>query len=103
MHARHFINRLSFDALSLFLLAAAPSVALGQNTFPQANPAELAGKLTRPEAVVLSVLRSHPVTAPYGITTSWKNGAVVLSGRVGTSQVHESRRSCQLSPAWSIV
>ena len=29
------------------------------------------------------------MTAPYPITTSWRKGAVVLSGRVGTKQVHD--------------
>ena len=43
----------------------------------------------RAELQVLSALRTHPLTAPYPIAASWSKGAVVLSGRVGTKQVHD--------------
>ena len=35
-------------------------------------------------------LRSNPLTAPYAIGASWQGGKVILSGRVGTKQVHDS-------------
>ena len=35
-------------------------------------------------------LRSNPLTAPYAINPTWKNGVVILSGRVGTKQVHDA-------------
>src|SRR3974390_2740272 len=43
----------------------------------------------RPDLVVSRVPASNPVTAPYSIKAEWKKGAVVLSGRVGTSVVHD--------------
>jgi BON domain len=43
----------------------------------------------RPEIIVLGALRANPVTAPYAILTSWKKNAVVLSGRVGTTAIHD--------------
>ncbi|MBV8486770.1 MAG: BON domain-containing protein, partial [Planctomycetaceae bacterium] len=42
-----------------------------------------------PEVIVSRLLRENPVTAPSMISATWKNGAVVLSGRVGTSVVHD--------------
>ena len=49
------------------------------------------GRPTRlgPEAIVLSAIRANPVTAPYAIAATWKKGAVVLSGRVGTGVIHD--------------
>ena len=44
----------------------------------------------RPEDRVLSALRTNPITAPYRISTSWKNGRVVLSGRVATKVIHDA-------------
>ncbi len=35
-------------------------------------------------------LRANPLTAPYAINSTWKNGVVILSGRVGTKQVHDA-------------
>jgi hypothetical protein len=39
--------------------------------------------------IVLNAIRANPVTAPYFIRTIWREGAVELSGRVGTKQVHD--------------
>jgi hypothetical protein len=39
--------------------------------------------------IVLNAIRANPVTAPYFIRTTWRKGAVELSGRVGTKQVHD--------------
>ena len=44
----------------------------------------------RLDAVVLAAIRSNPVTAPYPISTSMQKGKVVLSGIVGTKQVHDA-------------
>ena len=40
--------------------------------------------------MVLAAIRSNPVTAPYPISTSMQKGKVVLSGIVGTKQVHDA-------------
>lgn len=53
---------------------------------PKANPVDV----NRPEVAVFQMLRSHPVTAPYPIATTWRAGQVVLSGRVGTKVVHDT-------------
>lgn len=55
-----------------------------------AQAAAAAAAASRPEIVVLQALRANPVTAPYAIVTSWKGGKVVLSGRVGTKQIHDA-------------
>jgi osmotically-inducible protein OsmY len=44
----------------------------------------------RPEIVVQTALRANPFTAPYPIAAAWKNGTLILSGRVGTKQVHDA-------------
>ena len=46
--------------------------------------------LERPEVAVQDALRSNPLTAPYPIAATWRNGVVVLSGRVGTKLVHDA-------------
>ena len=75
----------------LALLAGGTSVVVGQveprpcdagSSEPRARP--------RPEQVVLSAIRSHPLTAPYPIMATWQKGKVVLAGRVGTKQVHDT-------------
>ncbi len=42
------------------------------------------------EAVVLQALASNPVTSPYVFGAGRKDGKLVLTGRVGTKQVHDS-------------
>jgi hypothetical protein len=44
----------------------------------------------RPESIVLNAIRAKPLTAPYPINATWRDGAVVLSGRVGTTQIHDA-------------
>jgi hypothetical protein len=73
----------------LAILAGGTTAALAQGTSPPAKQGTGAEKTARPDAAVLNALRLHPVTAPYLITSSWREGAVVLSGVVGTKQVHD--------------
>ncbi len=37
----------------------------------------------------MSAIRANPLTAPYAINATWRNGSIVLTGRVGTSVVHD--------------
>jgi hypothetical protein len=55
------------------------------STSARAGTAELA----RPELIVLQALQANPITAPYGLSTAYRNGQVVLSGAVGTKQIHD--------------
>jgi osmotically-inducible protein OsmY len=66
-------------------------LAGGTTMFAQTvpTPADQAKLAAAQEQVVLSAIRSHPLTAPYPITASSKNGKVVLGGIVGTKQVHD--------------
>ena len=87
MRPQRFVVQSSFAALAI--LAGGASAVLGQDAPRPAKPAEDAPNVPRPEIVVLDAIRSHPLTAPYPIATSWRKGTVVLSGRVGTKQVHD--------------
>jgi osmotically-inducible protein OsmY len=94
----------SLAALALF--AAGTSTVSGQQPprpAPaqeplQPAPAQVAPRAAAPgapeaarqEILVLTALRSHPLTAAYPITVAWNKGAVVLSGPVGTKQVHDA-------------
>jgi osmotically-inducible protein OsmY len=42
------------------------------------------------EGLVLQVLAANPITSPYRFTTSWRDGKVVLTGRVGTKVIHDA-------------
>src|SRR5262249_15132182 len=44
----------------------------------------------RPEVAVFQAIRANPITAPYPISTSWRDGRVVLSGVVGTKTIHDT-------------
>jgi hypothetical protein len=44
---------------------------------------------SRPELIVLQMLRADPVLAPYGLSTAFQNGKVVVVGVVGTKQIHD--------------
>jgi hypothetical protein len=87
MNTRLGVVQSSLAALAF--LAGGTTAALAQEPSPPAKPATVADKVSRPEAVVLNAIRSHPVTAPYPITASWRKGALELSGVVGTKQVHD--------------
>jgi osmotically-inducible protein OsmY len=43
----------------------------------------------RPDLQVAGAIRANPLTAPYAIRSTWNDGAVVLSGRVGTKEIHD--------------
>ena len=64
------------------LPGASPSV--------QAPPAGVAADPSRAELTILKALMANPITAPYRIVTSTRNGRVVLSGPVGTKAVHDA-------------
>jgi len=44
----------------------------------------------RADIAILRALQGNPITAPYRISTSLRDGRVILSGKVGTSQVHDT-------------
>ena len=87
MRPQRFVLQSSFTVLAI--LAGGASTVPAQDGSRPIKPAEDSKNLPRPEVVVWNAIRSHPVTAPYPITTSLRNGTVVLSGRVGTKQVHD--------------
>ena len=73
--------------LSQFLL---PGLTAGDQPLPRARArAETQVPADRPDLQVAGALRANPATAPYAIRTSWRDRSVVLSGRVGTKQVHD--------------
>jgi osmotically-inducible protein OsmY len=83
---------------SLFLHASVAVLALttcgtsgapAQDVGRPANSTPQTTSVPRVELQVLTALRGHPLTAPYPITATWKKGTVVLSGVVGTKQVHD--------------
>jgi osmotically-inducible protein OsmY len=74
----------------LAIASGGTSVAVAQEVPRTAEKAPRKADVPpRAELQVLSALRTHPLTAPYPIAASWSKGAVVLSGRVGTKQVHD--------------
>ena len=82
--------RSTFGALALMaavagLVPAQQAAPIGdwsatRRTTPSSDP-----KSSWPRA-----LRSNPLTAPYAISATWRDGTVILSGRVGTKQVHDA-------------
>jgi osmotically-inducible protein OsmY len=87
MNTRRFLLRSSLAALVIF--SGEATATLGQNNSPSASKTTAGGAAGRPETAVLNALRSHPMTAPYPIRATWRNGALVLSGVVGTKLVHD--------------
>jgi osmotically-inducible protein OsmY len=80
---------------ALVILAGCPDDSFGQATAPSAERsgnqvAAQAGKgPVAPEALLLSAIRTNPVTAPYPIAVNRRNGVVVLTGVVGTKLIHD--------------
>ena len=56
----------------------------------QASPAGVPADPSHAELTILKALMANPITAPFRIVTSTRNGRVVLSGRVGTKAVHDA-------------
>jgi osmotically-inducible protein OsmY len=76
---------------ALAVMAAVAGVASAQLAGPASavpRPADIPQQ--RPELVMAQALRSNPLTAPYAINATWQNGLLILSGRVGTKQVHDA-------------
>lgn len=86
-HARAGFKHLVAVTLTLVPIAA----ARGQQGYPLAPGYGVppASRSNRPDAIVLSAIRANPLTAPYAINATWRNGTVVLSGRVGTGVIHD--------------
>src|SRR4051812_20236636 len=67
-----------------------PGLTAADQPSPRARArAEARVPADRPDLQVVGALRANPLTAPYAIRSSWRDGTVVLSGRVGTKQVHD--------------
>ncbi|MGC8640991.1 MAG: BON domain-containing protein, partial [Isosphaeraceae bacterium] len=81
--------RLGLSCFLVVTLTVFEGSAVGQLRGEPPGTSNQAAAWSRPEIIVLGALRANPVTAPYGIMTSWKKGAVVLSGRVGTKAIHD--------------
>jgi osmotically-inducible protein OsmY len=73
-----------------------PSLVLGQAAAQstQRSGGQVAAQEAKiavgPEWHLLAALRSNPVTAPYAISATRRNGVIVLAGRVGTKQIHDA-------------
>ena len=63
--------------------------ARSQQGYPPGYRVPSAQRWDQPDAIVLSAIRANPLVAPYAITASWRDGKVVLAGRVGTSVIHD--------------
>jgi BON domain len=69
-------------------LVQVPAV-LGQQGYPPGYRVPSAQRSDQPDSIVLSAIRANPLTAPYAITAAWRNGKVILAGRVGTNVIHD--------------
>jgi osmotically-inducible protein OsmY len=80
------------------LSLAVASLVAAAGAFPAHAPAQTArgtasraaGDPGRPDPTVLRALQASPITAPYRITANWRDGKLVLAGRVGTKQIHDA-------------
>jgi osmotically-inducible protein OsmY len=67
-----------------------PGVMAGDQPVPRARArVEKPVPADRPDMQIAGALRANPLTAPYAIRITWKDGSVVLSGRVGTKDIHD--------------
>lgn len=80
--------RSTFGALAVMVAAGLASAQQAGPTAAGPRPADIPQQ--RPEVIMVRALRSNPLTAPYAINATWRNGLVILSGRVGTKQVHDA-------------
>ena len=88
MSGQRWILRSSFGALAM--LAGGTSISTGQQAVSPSTTPRQVSVVERPDVTVQNALRANPLTAPYPIAATWRNGAVVLSGRVGTKPVHDA-------------
>jgi hypothetical protein len=84
------LPRLTLPLTALALLGIGEPLVQGQVQPRRATPVQIDPNAPRPEQVVLSAIRAHPMTAAYPIVTTWQKDKVVLSGRVGTKEVHDT-------------
>ncbi len=81
---------------ALALTGSLPSLALGQAATQSTQrpggqvAAQTAKNALGPESLLSRALRSNPVTAPYAISATRRNGVIVLAGRVGTKVIHDA-------------
>ena len=89
MSGQRWVLRSSFGALAI--LAGGSSFAWGQGGRGPIDPAP-ARPCPSDGPRWPSRMRCGPIplTAPYPIAATWRNGVVVLSGRVGTKVVHDA-------------
>ncbi len=91
------------SSIALALLAGGLTVCVGQTVPRPARQTEEPTDAQRPpprdhggqnaprlDSVVLAAIRSNPLTAAYPISANLQKGKVVLSGVVGTKQVHDA-------------
>jgi osmotically-inducible protein OsmY len=91
------------SSIALALLAGGHTVTFAQTVPQPARQIEVPNDIQGPaprtqvgqnaarlDAVVLAAIRANPVTAAYPIWTSTQKGKVILSGIVGTKQVHDA-------------
>ncbi|MGO9600777.1 MAG: BON domain-containing protein [Isosphaeraceae bacterium] len=81
-------GRLTGSAVMTMALFQAASVLAFQSAQSPRERTNNAGT-SAPETVVATAMRTNPITAPYNISATWEKGVIVLSGRVGTSVVHD--------------
>jgi osmotically-inducible protein OsmY len=81
---------------ALAIAAAAPVAVLGQTdngslqrSANQVSP-QAANNAIAPESLLVSAMRTNPVTAPYPISVMRQKGVLVLKGVVGTKQIHDA-------------
>jgi hypothetical protein len=61
----------------------------GSNPSTHSSPSTSASTALRPETQVLKAIKGNPAIAPYEIKTTWQKGAVLISGRVGSTAIHD--------------
>jgi hypothetical protein len=70
-------------------LAQVPATRGQQNNLPALRSVS-DQRSDRPDLIVTSAIRANPLTAAYAITADWRNGKIILAGRVGTSVIHDT-------------
>jgi hypothetical protein len=55
-----------------------------------------------PDIILQQALQANPLTAPYNLTAMYQNGRLVLSGTVGTKQIHDIAVRTAIALGYSI-